>query len=230
MLDDRKSIAAIIVTYNGMKTIDKCIQSVLNSSLQCRLIVVDNHSTDGTAEHIERKYGIPIIKNKRNLGFGKANNIGISVALREKMDYIYLLNQDAWLFEDTLKVLVEQMAQNNKYAILSSMHITESGEQLEFHFSRYLLVSHLDRIFSDYFLTKTPFPDIYEVDFVNAAGWLLDARKVRSVGGFNPVFPHYGEDTEYVIRTRHRGFAVGISTRVKMTHACGQTPKRYDSS
>jgi hypothetical protein len=75
-------VTAIIVTYNGMHWIDRCLGSVRGSALPVRAIVVDNGSSDGTAEHIARHFPeVEFIRAERNLGFGQANNRGMRIAL-----------------------------------------------------------------------------------------------------------------------------------------------------
>ena len=93
-----------------MKWIDKCINSVLNSTLYAKIILIDNGSTDGTLEYISNNFPQAIIlPNQKNLGFGKANNLGIEYALSHNCDYVYLLNQDAWIEENTLEILVKTL-------------------------------------------------------------------------------------------------------------------------
>ncbi|MDE7397344.1 MAG: glycosyltransferase, partial [Muribaculum sp.] len=94
-------ILSIIVTYNGMRWIDRCIKSVLDSSISTDIYVIDNFSTDNTVEHIKKMYHrVMVYETNENLGFGKANNIGLKYALDNSYDYVYLLNQDAWIEQD----------------------------------------------------------------------------------------------------------------------------------
>ena len=88
-------LSIIIVNYKTEELTTNCLASVYESHLQeidFEVIVVDNASCDGSIEAVERKFPqVSIIKNKENLGFSKANNIGIHKA---KGDYILLLNSD----------------------------------------------------------------------------------------------------------------------------------------
>jgi GT2 family glycosyltransferase len=63
-----------------------------------------------------------------------------------------------------------------------------------------------------------PMKDVYQVPFVNAAAWLVSRRCVETVGLFNPVFEHYGEDMEYADRVRHHGLRVGIAPAARVCH------------
>jgi GT2 family glycosyltransferase len=87
-----KRIYTIIVTYNGMKWIEECLNSILNSSIPVFIIVVDNYSTDGTIKFIKENFSkIILLQQNENLGFGKANNIGISYALKHNADFVFFI-------------------------------------------------------------------------------------------------------------------------------------------
>ena len=75
-------LLTIIVTYNGIRWIDRCIDSVIGSSVHSDIIVIDNGSTDGTQERIRERWNeVLLIQSDENLGFGRANNIGFDHAL-----------------------------------------------------------------------------------------------------------------------------------------------------
>ena len=59
---------------------------------------------------------------------------------------------------------------------------------------------------------------IYETTFVNAAAWLISKKCLLAVGGFDPLYPHYGEDTDYIQRAQYFGFKIGIVPSVKIWH------------
>ena len=89
-------ILTIIVTYNGMKWLDRCLGSLRESSLKTDVVAVDNGSTDGTPEYIAANFPeVQLHCTGENLGFGRANNVGLQKAVAEGYDYVYLLNQDA---------------------------------------------------------------------------------------------------------------------------------------
>lgn len=88
-------VVVVIVTYNGTEWIEECLHSLRNSTLECTIIVVDNNSSDHTLDIIRDQFpAIKTIPQDTNLGFGRANNIGISYALKQRTEYVFLLNQD----------------------------------------------------------------------------------------------------------------------------------------
>lgn len=91
-------ILVIIVSYNFERWIDRCLNSLRQSEQQADVVVIDNASQDRTVSLIESRYPeVRLIKSKENLGFGRANNIGMKIALKEGYDAVFLLNQDAWI-------------------------------------------------------------------------------------------------------------------------------------
>ena len=99
-------VYAIVVTYNGSQYIKKCIDSLVSSTINIKIVVVDNNSTDSTIEIINNNFNdIKMVELKTNIGFGKANNIGIKYAFENGADHFLLLNQDAYLQNGTVEEL-----------------------------------------------------------------------------------------------------------------------------
>lgn len=97
-------IAVVILTYNPKKWLHKCLISLEQSTIDLNVIVVDNKSTDGTNHIIKNDFpDVTLVEAKENQGFGKGNNVGIKIAINIGADYVFLLNQDAWIEPDTIK-------------------------------------------------------------------------------------------------------------------------------
>ena len=87
-----KKVLVIVVTFNGMKWLDRCLGSVRSSETPADLYVVDNASADGSADFVEREYPEAVlVRNSENLGFTQANNVGFRYALENGYDFAYLL-------------------------------------------------------------------------------------------------------------------------------------------
>ena len=201
-----KKVFVIIVTYNGARWIDKNITSLLQSDYPVRIIVVDNKSTDNSVQLLQKYPQIDLILSDENLGFGKANNIAMQKAMAQGADYLFLLNQDAWVFNDTIGNLVSKMEADSKTGLLSPRHYGSDGITP-------------DAGFATYYSRKTgEEKGIATVPFVNAAAWMLSRACVEKVGYFEPLFGHYGEDRNYCDRVAYHGFTIGIDTDSKIIH------------
>jgi GT2 family glycosyltransferase len=203
-------IAVIVVTFNGEKWIRKCLNSIINSSIESHIIIVDNKSTDDTLSIIRKDFKeATLIEKEKNLGFGKANNIGIEKGLALGAEYFLLLNQDAYLQKETLESLIFKMKKNENQGIISPVHLDGSGEHLDIYFQSYTGSSSCKNLYSDVFLKKK-MKSLYSVNFINAAIWLLSKETVKKVGGFNPYFFHYAEDNDYINRCKYKGLQVYV--------------------
>ena len=94
----RPRVLTVIVSYNFEPWIERCLSSIRDSDYPSDLVVIDNASTDRTVSIIAERYRwIRLVRSRKNLGFGQANNIGMRMALEEDYDYVFLVNQDAWI-------------------------------------------------------------------------------------------------------------------------------------
>ncbi len=206
-------ILTVIATYNGEHWINKCIGSLLNSELPTDVLVVDNASNDNTVVLLSDFEDIEIIRNQKNLGFGAANNLGLRKGLQEKYDFVFLLNQDAWVEKDTIGNLVRKSKKD--FGILSPLHFNGKGNCLDSAFAEH--ITNVTALSED--ISKNKFSQaIYEVSFVNAAAWLIPMNTISKVGGFDPIFIHYGEDNDYVNRVHFHGLKIGVDPFSKIYH------------
>lgn len=207
------NICVIIVTYNGMKWLNRCLSDLMTSTTSVDVVVVDNQSNDGTVDFIKKHYpNIKLFEMNRNLGFGQANNYGMRHALDHNYDYVFLLNQDAYVYPDMFEKLIEGVnnADIDNIGIASPLQLHPNGEWLEEHFKAY--IKH--RISIDSKLAE----EVICVEGVQAAGWLIPRRTLETIGGFNPIFFHYGEDENYFQRVNYHGLKTVVVTSAKMIH------------
>jgi GT2 family glycosyltransferase len=218
-------IHIVIVTYNAEHWLYNCLNSLATSSVPLEVVVVDNKSTDNTVDIIEKQYPhVKLFKSSSNLGFGKGNNIGINYALQNGADYVFLLNQDAYLNPNTISVLVKASQNNPQFGIISPIHLSGNPAIPDRQFVSYVSPPNCHTLYPDYLANKDNMKEIYETQFVNAALWLLPRNVLLTVGGFDPVFPHYGEDNDFVHRIIYHGYKVGVCPHTTATHDRLQAP------
>lgn len=198
-------ILVIVVSYNGLAFIDRCLGSVRESTLPADLYVLDNASADGTADAVAARFPEAVlVRSTENLGFARGNNEGLRYALEKGYDAVYLLNQDAWLEADTLERLAAAMTPG--WAVLSPMQMSAAGEP--------------DHAFERDVLPKAGAEEngVREVPRVMAAHWLISREALEKVGLFAPLFPLYGEDDNWCDRARFQGMRIGIVPAAKAVH------------
>ena len=128
-----KRVLVIVVTYNGTRWLERCLTSVCAvggsngipltaktaqnalggqiteplTAVSVGIYVWDNDSTDGSADFVAAHYpAAKLVRSAENLGFSRPNNLGVEYAVENGYDYVYFLNQDAWLEEGALEALV----------------------------------------------------------------------------------------------------------------------------
>ena len=191
-------VLVVVVSWNAMQWIDRCLGSVANCGAKADVMVVDNSSTDGTRDRIREKFPqVKLVESGGNLGFGAANNIGFRYALEHGYDYVYLMNQDAWMEKNCLSRLLA--AAREEFAVLSPVQKSANGK-LDPRFKRKCgkrlkMIKHIAA--DDTLVVKVP--------FVMAAHWFIPTSVVRKVGGFSPAFRMYGEDDNYIDRLHRLG-------------------------
>lgn len=212
-----QKVFVVVVLYNGAKWVERCFGSLRMSKVPLSVIAIDNASTDtGVQDLINDFPEVEVIKAGINLGFGKANNIGIKRALDLGADYVLLLNQDAWIETDTIPELINVHRLNSEYGILSPIHLNGIGNKMDLNFSNYASPSYTDDFLSDLYLGRLK--SVYSTSFVNAAAWLVSKECINKVGVFDHLFPHYGEDVDYARRVILAGYNIGIVPGVKVYH------------
>lgn len=225
-------ILTIIVTYNGLQWYERCFSSLQRSTIPVDIMVVDNASQDGTADWIAAHYPeINLIRSDKNLGFGQANNIGMRYALDNGYDYVFLLNQDAWLHtNDCIERLVQVAENHPEYMIMSALWLYGSGERITKGSKQHMIA--LERIgndfVSDLYLGRE-LKEVYETDYIGAAAWLLPRKTLEQIGGFDPLFFHRGEDDNYMQRVHYHGGKIGLCAKACICHDIEERPSNYDA-
>ena len=199
-------IAVIIVTYNGVTWIKKCLESVFDSTLKCDVFVIDNASTDKTLTIVKAFKKVQVIENQVNVGFGRANNIAIKESMKGDYDCFFLLNQDTWIDKNCIEILVQNLTVHPEFGVLSPMHFAHNESDLDVNFKKYLKNANS---LND---------NIVVVPFVNAAAWMVSKRCFEKTGLFEPMFAHYGEDRNFCSRAKYHRFKIGIVRNAKIVH------------
>ena len=207
-------ILVIVVTFNGRKWLEKCLGSVRASETPADLYVWDNDSTDGSADWVQGHFPeAKLVRSAENLGFAEANNQGMRYALDKGYDYVYLLNQDAWIAPTTLGTLVAASEAHPKYAVLSPMQMTDGYEALDAQFGKLLTTDVVLRFTHQ----RGPIPPS-TVRRVMAAHWLVPRKALETIGLFSGLFPLYGNDDNWCDRARYHGFKIGIVPEARAVH------------
>lgn len=211
------NVYSIIITFNGAEWIQGALSSLRESTVPVVSIVVDNASTDGTCAIIENNFPETILlRQQKNLGFGRANNIGILYALSYGADYVLLLNQDAEILPDMLEIMLAVRGGESEYGILSPMQMTGDGSAVDPIMMLNIQASD-STLLSDLYMGNVQ--ALYPIKLAPAAVWLIRRDVLKKVGGFDPIFFMYGEDNDYLHRLHYHGCRLGLVPKARARHA-----------
>lgn len=196
------------------------------------VIVLDNASTDGSAEMITNNFSqVKLIRNNENVGFGTGNNQAMKVA---KGSYFFLLNSDAFVFEDTLERLLLWSKANPDTEVVGCRLMNGDGtwqpswgyfptlrriiQMLLFIDSLPLIKGGIDSI---HVRALSRYDKDQSVDWVMGSCVLLKRQVFEKVGGFDEKYFMYGEEVEWMYRIKKAGFKISYASSVYCVHLQG---------
>ncbi len=219
------SIAVIICNYNKKEYVKKCIESLkAQNTNDFDIYVVDNASTDGSAEEINRAYGeiVTLICNDENLGGSGGFNTGMKKAYDEGYKYIVLLDNDVVLREDCIGAFYNDMEAHTNIGIMGAKIlkmdrpdvIQEYGSFVDFNEMRFLLA---------YENEKEPdvLPDINECDYVPACALVVRKEVIDRIGLMPEENFIYYDDILWGMRCKRSGYKVAADSRAVAWHKGG---------
>lgn len=232
-------LSIIIVNFNVKAFLQNCLLSVRKAleKIPSEIIVVDNASDDGSVEIIKKNFpDVKIIELSENLGFSKANNIGLKIA---KGEYICLLNPDTIVEEDTLNTMIRFMESHPEAGMAGCKILNPDGTfQLACRrsfptpwvaFTKIFGLSALfpkSKLFARYNLTYLDENQTYEVDAISGSFMFLRKDVYEKVGGLDESFFMYGEDLDWCFRIKKAGFKIYYVHSTKIIHFKGESTKR----
>ncbi|MCF8260836.1 MAG: glycosyltransferase [Melioribacteraceae bacterium] len=232
-------VSVIIVNYNVKEYLQNLLLSLEHASnnLKLEIIVVDNNSDDGSPEIIQQKFpSVKFILNKKNVGFGAANNQAMQIA---EGKYFLLINPDTIVKEDTIDKMFHLMENNPQIGLAGCKVLNPDGSlQLPCRrsfpgpWTSFTKVSGLStmfpksKLFARYNLTFLDENKSYEVDAVSGSFMFFKKEVFTKIGGFDPVFFMYGEDLDLCFRVQAEGYQVYFFHETEIIHYKGESTKR----
>jgi GT2 family glycosyltransferase len=232
----RDSLAIIIVTYNSREEIDACLESLVNHTrpFPTTIVVVDNASDDGTANHVRQKWpSVMVIDAGANLGFAKANNIGIRATDSE---YVLLMNPDTMAPPGAIQTLVRGLAAHPEAAIAGARLLSPTGfpelswgppigpwNELKqkvfsglYHRKVRRIVRKVDKLSRQ----------AREVAWVSGACLVIRRADLEAVGLLDERFFMYTEDVDLCVQVQARGRKVLYVAGAEVLHHRGRSGAR----
>lgn len=212
-------VAVILVNWNAVDVTLDCIESIQRARHpEVSIIVVDNGSSDDSAEKIKKRYSsVVLIQNHENRGFCAANNQAISYALRNGFEVIVILNNDTIVERNFFHNSLSRMSEANADVLAPAIYFAEHPTRYWFVLGRANLWSGL---FSNPFHKKEEgmVGPMDSTEFAVGCCFLAKSEVFRNIGGFDENLFMYFEDIDWSLRVRQAGFEILLEPKAKVYH------------
>ena len=231
-------LSIIIVSFNTKELLKDCLMSLVThyqsqfTQNQFEIIVVDNASNDGTQSEIKKRFqGVCLIENRKNLGFAKANNLGVK---ESKGEIVLFLNPDTKVPENTLSVMTEYLKVNPKVGIATCKVVLADGSiddashrgfptpwRAMTHFIGLSRLFPRSQLFNGYHLGYQNMDTIHEIDSCVGAFLMIKRSVGDKLRWFDEDYFWYGDDLDLCYRAKQAGYQVTDVPTVSITHYKG---------
>lgn len=213
-------VISVILNTNRRDDTLACLASLAqNTYPNHSIIILDNDSSDGSLEAIQEKYpDAQMVSLENNLGYAGNNNVGIEIALQQKADWVFILNEDTVLNEDCIEKLVSEGEKDRKIGIVGPMvyhydepeYIQSAGGML----GQYWESIHIAKNELDTGQVHLPRP----VEWVSGCAIMIRSEVIKDIGMLDARFFYYWEETEWCLRANKAGYKILHVPSAKLWH------------
>ncbi len=228
-------ISIIIVNFNGGELLTECVRAALDATVRVEVFVADNGSCDGSIVYLEKTINddrLHIVRNERNLGFARANNLLIPMA---EGDFLLFLNPDCLMPADTLEHMIRVMQERPDVGMAGCLIRNLDGSEqpgcrrkIPTPWCTLIRSLHLDTIFKGSSFKAcqpphtTPLPDRpVEMEALSGAFMLVRKKAIQEVGPWDDGYFLHCEDLDWCVRFHQAGWKVLFVPDVSVVHAKG---------
>lgn len=227
-------VTGSIVTYNNVSTIAKTLETLFKETqdVDFKLYVVDNGSSDGTPEYIEKSFPqVSVIRSEKNVGFGAGHNIVINSV---DSSYHAIINPDIVLNENVIKKMVDFMEENSDIGLLSPRICFPDGRdqilgkrnpQLKYLVASRLRGSEPGKLLKEYAMLDCDLTKPIRIENATGCFMLLRTDLLKKIGGFDDRYFMYFEDADLARRVNEVSKCVYFPNAV-VNHVWGRESKR----
>ena len=210
-------INIIILNWNGWEDTISCVNSLQKSNCteSFKITVIDNNSSDDSVENIRTACpNIELIQNESNLGFGGGCNIGLLRAIEKGTEFVWLINNDATVYPDTLQNLLNTAYADSITGIIGSvLYCMDAPEKIQSWGGGYInfwtgRVKHIHEK-----------KDARKLQYITGASMLIRVKALREVGVFDDSsYFMYWEDTDLCFRFVRNGWTLAVAEESRVLH------------
>ena len=202
-----KKIAIIIVNWKQYELTINCLLSLEKLEYKnFKVIIVDNESNFEKVNKIKSDFTkVEVIESKENLGFASANNIGIKYAIKNKFEYVMLLNNDTEVNKEFLTPLLNSFKNDNSLGAVQPLIMNYNNRAKVWNAGGYL------NIFFGFPYTNNKLNNKKrQIDWITGCCIVLKTKVIKKVGLMDEDFFAYYEDVDWSLRIKKLGYKLGV--------------------
>jgi len=209
-----KEIAIIIVNWKQYELTTNCLLSLQKLKYKnFKIILIDNESNLKKINKIERDFiDVEVIESKENLGFASANNIGIKYAIKNKFEYVMLLNNDTEVHNKFLTPLLNSLQNDNSLGAVQPLIMNYNNRLKVWNSGGYL------NNFFGFPYTKKVNNKQRQIDWITGCCILLKTKVIKNVGLLDEHFFAYFEDVDWSLRIKKLGYKLSVTESSVIFH------------
>ena len=226
MADDPARVACVVVTYDALPWIERCLESVAGTET----VVVDNGSTDGTVDVVRERFPSVRVVESENRGLCAGWNRGI---VSTSAEHVLVLNADAWLVEDALGSLLDAARRHPRAAVVGPRMLNPDGTlqrsvrgwptawRLATEYLYLRKLAPRSRALNAFYGAGFDHASEREVEWVMGACMLVRRAAFDEVGPFDERYFLFSEEVDWMRRAADRGWSIVFTPNARCVHVGG---------
>ncbi len=218
---DQLKTYAIILNYNSADESVALFKNLEEQHYEYLIIlVIDNNSIE--ADQLELKENIPaenLIFSPKNLGYAGGNNIGIEIALNDKADYIWVLNPDIRVNNQTLPILLKTISEDKTLAAIGPRIIHRNNPEKIFSDGEMLMMDEMcstKHKNHNIEVSLVPKSIDYNIDYIAGSSILLNCEAIREIGELPEEYFLYFEETDWCFRAHKNKWKLAVNSHAEV--------------
>lgn len=210
-------VCVLILNYDSLEDTLKCVETVRNSKHKnVRILVIDNASPDESGPQLASRLAPhEFMQLDENTGYAGGNNIGLKAALDSGAEFVFILNPDTRLTRHTISACIETLGADRSIGAINPIQLCNNKNLIDRKFRNTVL--HSAGIDIDYYQAGELADEIEVRDLLGAA-LVVPRHAIEKIGGFDPLYFAYGEETDLCRRLRLHGFRLVVAGNATVLH------------
>jgi N-acetylglucosaminyl-diphospho-decaprenol L-rhamnosyltransferase len=228
-MNHQVDLSIVIVNYNTANYTAQCLDSIAQHAPNCgyEIVVVDNASTDDSADRLEANYPqVKLVRSRENRGIAGGNNMGIRAGSGR---YVLLLNNDTLVLPGTLNRVVTFLDEHPEAGGVGGQLLNEDGSfqagAVDFHslWQDFLIITKIGQHFRPYYPSYPPGSKVRQVDWLSTAFMLFRRDALEGVGLVDEAYFIYSDETDLQYRLHQAGWKIYYLPDVQTIHFGGKS-------